>query len=488
MSKLRLTTGTSPATPPALKVDVYPKLDNLLYYKNSTGTEYGPLGIGGGGGIVGPPNYVYLTPTGVDGSAARGDASKPFGTLKGAFNACLTGDVLVIGAGTYTIAVVGDIPVWNPALTKLTILGAGLDVVGLGGTVIKNVIGDASHIFAPPNTVSYLEIRNLYASTSGTGRPLFCDGTGGAGAYLGGTLNGSLRLVDCAFLNTLGFVSATFKYVGLANMHNVYFEVGGNAVTEIVTSNFLGIADCTFGKLSFDRNAGDANKPSAFLTVSEFYNCIFHSGTTLDGQAQIQFHDCDLKDVLGGTLTAIAGSAPRIKIYGGFAENIDFQGPGHELPDTAEVSKGFEIHGTWVNSSLKVKVAGALNRFPVDVRGSDLSNVGANNIIADVGIDLDARGTNYSLDGSQFLTLGSGKLHVNRIDRIFTTSGASPEPVNFTAPGTLTFVSAPDSVFVTPKSLAAGFLGTTFYTPTAFTLAYSINGTPTDIVCSAVWR
>lgn len=490
MSKFQLTNESSaPSTPVSGRVVLYAlSSDKKLYYKDDTGAIQGPL-VTGGGGVVGPANYVYLSPSGSDGTGTRGDAALPFGTIKGALAACQTGDVLVIGAGTYLIAAPADVPVWNPLTTKLTIVGAGFDFTGNGGTVIKNTIGDASHIFDVPNTVAYCSIQGLHASVAGTGQALHCDGNGAGGTYLGGTLNGSLVLQDCVFLNTIGAPPAYFRYVGAGFANNVFFALGGSSETVIITSNFLSMTNCTFAKFSIDRNFSDPQKPTAFLTQIEMISCSFEDNIVLKGQAQVAFHQCDMRDILGQSLTAVSGSAPRFRVYGGYCENIDFQASGRELPDTADSTRKFEIFGTHIHSSIKTKVAGTTNRWPLKIV-ADMTNINATNIIADQNIDFDATGSEYKLDGSQFVTNGggnTGKIRVQRIDRVFTTAGSSPEPVDIVPGGAVTFMSAPDFVYTTPKSLAAGFTAATFYTATAFTLAYSVAGVA-DVNCSSVWK
>jgi hypothetical protein len=489
MSKLRLTIGVTPGTPPANKLDLYPKNDNRLYYKNALGVEYGPLDTGGGGGgAVGFGNAVYLCPPprGNDGTGTRGDATKPFATLKAAIAACQSGDILYIAPGQFTIAVVADLPVWAPGLTRLFVKGSGLDITGSSGTVIKNTIGDASHVFAPPNTVLSLGISDLFASTTGTGRALYCDGTGAGGNYLGGNLNGGLYLSNCAFLSS-GGTSATMKYVGIGRVTNVFFEIGGSAVTEMVTSNFIEIRGTTFGKLFFNRQGTDPDRPTAFLAESDFYDCAWHNDVELSGQSQIQFFGCDMRAIRGLNLSAIVGAAPRIRVYDGFVDLFDFQAPTRELPDTSESSREFSVRGTWVNSSAKFKVGGATNRWDVDFRGSTVENIAFSNIIADQGIDLDLHGASYLLSGAQFVTPSSGRIRVHRIDSQFLTDASQNQVVGIVAGASVNFTTASDYVYAVPGGLAAGFFAADPVDTAHNRVLYSIADGTTKVQVSSIW-
>lgn len=49
MAQLKLGEGAAPVPPSAGQVSLYAKVDKKLYYKDSTGLETGPIGVGGGG-------------------------------------------------------------------------------------------------------------------------------------------------------------------------------------------------------------------------------------------------------------------------------------------------------------------------------------------------------------------------------------------------------------------------------------------------------
>jgi len=452
--------------------------DGKPAYKDNGGVEtlFGLIGP------AGPSNAVYLSVGGVDGSAARGDASKPFGTFKAAVQACQNGDVLRIGPGAFTLAGAADVPAWPAGLHQLAIEGSGCDLTGGGGTTITNTGNDGSHIFQPPSHVTYLGIRNLKAVvTLGSGRPLYCDGTGSGGNYLGGSFNGSLVLIDCAFFNAANTFSARLKDVGLTVMSNVFFEIGGNTKMEVISSGAIFATGCVFGKIDHSYDSTDVDRPG-FSAGSVFRACSWTSDLKLIGGPQkLEFHSCTLHIVSGNALTDSLG----ITQYGGFVEQYDFSGnPMFDSP-----SNRFDLYGVKVNTALKLKMAGAppANTLRATARGCDLVNIGGFNIIADNGIILDVRGSNYQLDGGQFVTPGNGKLHLSRILRNYTTSGTSPDTVSFDIGGSLTFDGQPDWC----RAANAGDVnaGTVAATPVSASQArIDYSGTAGGITLESIWK
>jgi len=473
---VNLGVGTTPATPAAGSTSFYFKTDKRPYYKDDTGTE---TAFAVSGGIVGPPNAVYLTPTGVDGSASRGDASKPFGTFKSALQACLDGDTLVIGPGVYTLNGASDLPVWPSGLHHLVVQGAGFDFLGTGGTVIQNVGNDGSHIFVPPSHVKYLGIRNLRATvTAGTGRALYCDGTGGGGNYMGGDFSGSLVLQDCGFFGPT--FSGRLKDVGIAIFNNVYFEIGGATKFEIFTCGLVKVSDCTFGKTDITYDSTDVDKPP-FSPSLDATACGWGSDFKLIGApGDIGLKGCSLRNVLGSSLTGIL----RYRQYGGNADTFDF-----ETSPFADVSgNAFDVYNATINSVIKLKVAGAAsNTLNASLRSCDVANLLTSNIHAANGVVFDLRGSNINIEGTQIITSGTGAVHVDKILRTYTTDGSTPDVITPDAAGVITFASTPDYCMATPRNgIGVGTVSASGTGPTSVTISYS--GSIGDISLVCYWK
>lgn len=471
-----LGTGTTPATPGTGMVSIYPKTDRKYYILDDTNTET-QLALGG---VVGPANTVFLAVGGVDGSAARGDASKPFGSFKAALQACQNGDVLKIGAGVFTLAAPADIPAWPAGLHRLVIDGSGCDLVGTAGTVIQNTANDGSHIIAPPSHVTSLLIRNLRAQvTAGTGRALYCDGAGSGGAYLGGGLAGGLIISNCAFFGASA--SARFKDIGVCSLDNVFFEIGGNTITEFMSCAFVSARGTSFGKTLFSYDTTDVDRP-AFTAETDFTGCAWTDDFKVSGGGtglKVAFFDCSLHNVNANALVDTVS----IKMYGGFCESFDFQ--GQPMADVA--GNKIQIFNAHINTSLKFKIAGAaVNTIIVEARQCDVRNIGAINILADVGITLDLRGSNTWLSGAQFVTNGTGKIRPSTVIRTHTTDGATPDIITPDQGGSVAFAAAPDYCMVSCKGgVGAGIVSATPTSPTQVTIDY--GGGAGDITVASYW-
>lgn len=464
------TTGTAPGTPGTGKTRLYAKTDKKPYWMDDTGTET-PIALGG---VVGPANTVYLSIGGVDGSAVRGDASKPFGTLKAALAACQDGDCLSIGPGTYNIAVLADEPVWPAGVNHLSIIGSGNPVFGTGGTLIVNSVNDGSHIFAPVNTAKTLIIKDLCAQvTLGTGRALFCDGTGAAGDFLGGNLDGGLIISNCSLLGAV--TNTTLKYVGICYIYNSLFSPGGSTITEFLTSNILEARNCTFGNVTHDHDAAAVDRPVALNVGVQLISCRVNKSYTVSTHPKVVLRDCDVGEyILGSGLTAIAGAAPSIDIIGGSVTNFDFSG-ARAFPDTTE-TKLFRLNKVKIWTGLQISVAGAaVNRLSASAHDCDILNTGSHTIVVNSGVDLDLRGTAMGADCYSLSTNGTGTVKVDRCLRAFITDGTSPDIISIDQGSVLTFTSAPDYCFVTPAGINAGIVAASPLSATQVTITYSVN-------------
>jgi len=471
-----------PPVPPAGMVTIYADAaTKQIFSRDDLGNIYGPFGAMPTPQPVGPSNAVYVALNGNDGTGTRGDPSKPFLTVKAGLAACQDGDILLIGPGTYTMGV-GQTPVWPAGVNRLTIVGAGNDLTGNGGTVLLNTANDGSHIFAPPSTATYVEIRNLYAAvTAGTGCALYCDGTGGGGNYLGGALNGGLNLQDCVLT---GAANAIYlKNVGLATFRNVVTSIGAPCLTEFLTSNVAFLDGGNFGDVTITWDASDVDKPSiGRLGVTARSSSM--ETLTLSGQPNVTLHDCRVDTVTGWGLDSIGEFAPRLKVYGGEVGNVDFLTPGAEFPDTS-ASQELRLYGVRIETQFGVAASGSVNRLAVTARGCQMPSNAAS-VQAGEGVDLDLRGSYVDPTGSALQTIGTGTVSVDRIHRQYTLDGTGHEVVSITAGGGVMFTNPPANVQITPRGIDAGIIACPARSETNIEIIYS-NSVIEDVDIVASW-
>jgi len=124
---------------------------------------------GGGAALVPLPTTSFVAPGGNDGTAIRGQIEAPFLTVGAAVTAAQSGDAIYVSPGIYPENV--DIAALNPALTSLTIFGAGND------SQIDSIA------WVCPAEATYLRVANLrLAGTAGLNGSLFVDGAAAAAA------------------------------------------------------------------------------------------------------------------------------------------------------------------------------------------------------------------------------------------------------------------------------------------------------------------
>jgi hypothetical protein len=469
--KITLGTGTAPGTPATGKAVIYFKsADKKPYFKDDAGTET-PFALDG---VVGPSNAVYVDIAGNDGSGARGDASKPFLTVAAGLAACQSGDVLYIGPGLFEMDI-GENPVWPVGVNRLTIVGAGCDLTGVGGTRLSYIGADAADIFAPVSTAEYVEIRDLYAAvTVGSGYALNCDGTGASGSFLGGAglTSGGLRLRNCCLI---GDNAVRLLYVGLADINDAVLGLPSAGHTfQILTSTVLRGDGIWSDSVEVSWDDSDPDKPT-LGNIGSIIKNLKCGSVSCGGQAQIDLFDSDIGSVNGSLGLSTSGTeTARISGYFCKIEDIDFDTAGYEYPDTAISNKALRFEYCRIDTGARFKVAGAAaERLAVSLRGSilptDVLSTEAND-----GVDLNLRGCVMDVSGGGLVTGGTGTVWVDCIARPYTTDGTSPDVFEISLGG-LTFFIAPANVQVTASALSIGNVAVTSITATQITIAYENN-------------
>lgn len=504
--ELRLgTAAPDPATPPAGYGSLFLRPDKKPYVKDDAGTVT-PIALGG---VVGPANAVYLTLDGVDGSAARGDASKPFGTFKGALEACQDGDVLVIGPGDFVMTVGADVPTWPAGCDHLTVRGTTPPTIGLaglpfgtGGTRILNSVNDGSHVFAPPATVQSLVLQDLYAEvTAGAGRALFCDGTGAGGSYLGGGSLGSgmLKVINCVLTGAVNALS--LRFVGIAEFVNVITTLLTPGATEILTSNVFRCIDSKFRDTTIDWTAGGDAPTIGRLNVA-FADCEL-GDVTITGVHEVGFEECSGENVvLGGApevgftrsvfrdidgsagFAVIGGQGPRVSFLDAACDSVDFLTGGSEYPDTA-APQSLDWSGGAIRDSFGMALAGIVNTLNVSLRGARLPQ-GNNSIEVGNGINLRTTESYGRLDGGQYVTGGTGTITPDRLHILHATAGSVGAPPTDVVPFPFTAGGAPQNVQLTGRSFQLQPLACSANTATDVTIQYA-SGVTAEVFILCLW-
>ena len=97
------------------------------------------------GASAGFSNMIYVDKAGNDSTGLRGDIRNPFLTINAALAAAQSGDIVQIGPGTWTEAVV------LPELSSISLIGSGMDRTYIDGTAAGEYKGG---ITAQPTTTT----------------------------------------------------------------------------------------------------------------------------------------------------------------------------------------------------------------------------------------------------------------------------------------------------------------------------------------------
>lgn len=167
------------------------------------------------GASAGFSNMIYVDKAGNDSTGLRGDIRNPFLTINAALAAAQSGDIVQIGPGTWTEAVV------LPELSSISLIGSGMDRTYIDGTAAGEYKGG---ITAQPTTTTldYCTIADLTTySGSFNGYGLLIDGTNLStkGVCLARAL--ILRNIRAHADTTYG---ARIRCVGIARVETCFLE------------------------------------------------------------------------------------------------------------------------------------------------------------------------------------------------------------------------------------------------------------------------
>ncbi len=474
MSNIRFDTNASaPGTPPAGELALYAKNDDRLYHKNDAGVET----VLATAGVVGGDNVVYLETAangGSDGTGTRGDPSKPYATLKTALANCLDGDVLRIGAGTFTIADAADVPAWPAGVNRLVIEGAGAGfslLASPGGTRITSGAGTSAgtHIFDLVTTAVHVVFRNLFIEvTASTGRPIRAVGASTT------FLQAGLFIDNCIVQAPSGQVSAEIIYANLVFLNHVLSLQSGKFVFN--TSNVYDALGCVLGAVDFTYDDTHANKPAITRLTSVF------RASTLDGALVLSKEvDIRLKDVrVSGSISSsgITGaSAPKFRFDNIQTPQIDFL--TSTLPNVAGMV--FELLNSYISgtggNALRLKLAADANTLEALARNSTFEGA----VTIDEDVNLTMRACSYV--PSSTTTAGTGTITPDYWPCTVALDAATPAPVTFG----ITAASAPSRILLTAQGPGLGDFYPTALTPTGFDLNWTGAAVAGNVHVLAQW-
>lgn len=309
--------------------------DGQLYFRRSdTGAIVGPLGAGGGGAVVGPSNAVFVDVAGNNGTAVRGDRSKPFLTYTAALAACLDGDTIFIGPGHFPVPAT---PVPPVVVTHLSILGSGRDVTFLDGAAGVDTISLDGIAFDD------LVVSDLTSTTLVGGKACLI-----SGATVGGIGNGPV---------SRGITLSRLRLLAAGDALNMEF-VGRFALTDIICGlvssgtgdvriNTCGITPGTnvldgmtvAGSFfpSWDDDHADKPGTRSYLSIRDLHVA---GSVSMVGQPLLIWDDCTVDNYLSGQLTEAGSGATAESTFNvgrigtlGLSSGCSFTGP-NALPDS----------------------------------------------------------------------------------------------------------------------------------------------------------
>lgn len=330
------------------------------------------LAAGGGGtvGIVGPLATVYVEPPaplgrGSDVTGQRGDASRPFATLTGAFGAMQSGDTMVLASGTYAPPA-GPVPA---ALTDGVIRaasGATSTIIDAQGTGLPGLdFGGASR--------GLWRLEGFHIAQDPGARALSADGSAApAGTYF---VNGSLACSNVVITGGDVFVKYAGTFVGA-------FTVGvSGGLWRFETCGTVFFASGQFlGGESMEIATDNDDPLSPTLGASQLGPVRFDGACVFVGGSGNAI-SCSLQ---GGVYAAPGSVMPQINGIGltkatagpgwfsqltvlGSCESIDFTNIG-AFPDVQGV---FDLRGANVNGQCNIaQTPGAVNTLQVAAGGA----------------------------------------------------------------------------------------------------------------------
>lgn len=449
------------------------------------------------GGVVGPSTCIFVDPAGSDGTGARGDASKPFQTISGAFSASgiTAGDCIVLSPGVHSVTTTPS----PPNVTSISVIGYGSDVTRLDcafGVQLFDL--DYTHTLQHSLVCQGFTIAGNTSNTS-----IAASGAGGSGNYmLGGVTLRDIRFTKNGTPNPLGFELTLCARVIIENViveNSCVIDTCIGAPSSVVLASVInGLT--VVGNLTYAWDDDEAAGLASPLVRTEVELRDVKVGTILlDGQPYVTFdRACVATNIT--SLNPLGVSATDVAVFFTFRGRIPFNGGGNGLNltgaqailDDSGMGGGIQqviaFDGATIANGVLLdaeRVASANGRSALAI--TNLSKGSLNRVSAGEGVDatvLGWKGGSFN-PGVQLVTSGSGTLTPGSIilNGVLTnTLGVNSVNYGFTAAG------APNFALLGPRDATPGLyvasLGATLvqiYNPSGSTAlcdvqVYWVNG------------
>lgn len=427
---VRLGQGTPPTVPLGEGALYFDAADQQLYAIDAAGVTVGPLGGGGGGGGVTAANVVYVqTPAngGNNGTGVRGDSSKPFATLAAALGAALNGDIVSLGAGSFTGP--GDLNTANPSLNSITIVGQGQKDTLIVSPGAELFITD----YATNNVVwQKFVLARVGLVGSGLANILTADGSGAPSAtFFPRSASTGFALFDVD-LSQGGTNGLAVGACGSVRLERVYQRDNSQAVSLFVINVANAeVRDCAFSQILDAINFSSPWAPP-IPSPGSVYERVTVETVFLGAQTQSRWVDSSVTVEVKDDKLSVGGAplqGPVVEFQGGSIVSIDLGATSFtKIPDDGTANMLFAFADVRiVNVAAEVK-APAVNRQTVRLVGCTVSGTAT----ALDGIDLDAATSTFAQPtASALVTVGSGTIRPRFFDLPITPTLAGITLVNF---------------------------------------------------------
>ena len=317
-------------------------------------------------------NVLFVDVNGDDGTAVRGSLTNPFATIQAALDAALDGDVVKVGPGTFTEALV-----W-PETTLV------LDGSGLFATIVSGPVGQIPiSITATTQALPGLQISNLALISDticlefvGTGFPTSLANT----AILTNVFMGNGGAVDPVMQFTCGnFMQLTdVQAEGTINLYNIARARAQNCLFDYWMSQYVSL-----------------NAPSEGRLVHALTDCTIRYNLIVDEQASVHAdRDCVVDGVVG-TLSEAAGNYGTIVMQGRVLTAVQI---GFNFTDVAVAHEAVSFDYAQIDGAFTVASTGGTERCLAKARHATFKTLDDAAIVAGIGTDLALQGSLFRQD------------------------------------------------------------------------------------------
>lgn len=336
-------------------------------------------------------NTIRVDTLGNDGTGTRERYDLPFATINAALAVAVSGDTILIGAGTFTETVV--IP---DTLTSLDIVGDGMYE-----TIINAPAGGTTVAWTGNATdLARLSFRNL-SITAAAGQALVINADAQLTSFddLLSGFNG-LILDHVYLVSTAGATSMTLTEINYVRMQNCVMNAADAQV--FTRCSLVDMWDCELGGVTFSYTVA-GNKPSNARRTKNLYSCRFASLALVN----LDYVICDADCIsVGNIVTTIIDNAlglGTLEFHGTCLGNMTL---GHDI--TLGARTAFFCDRCKLLGTLTTATAGVTNIATVNFRNAVLYTVAAGGISTGGLSSLDLIGAEFTNNIATLVAVGTG--------------------------------------------------------------------------------